>query len=64
MEMHKSKLKEGSRMPIVEEFTQMLQNIWGWFGSFADIGDMFVQLWNGFINFFSTVFNGIVGLFG
>ena len=51
-------------MPIIEEITQFHQNFWGWFGQFADIGDMFVQLWNNFINFFSTLFSGIAGLFG
>jgi len=39
-------------MPIVEEFTQLLQNIYNWFASFTDIGHMFVSLWNGFIGWF------------
>ncbi|MCL2299168.1 MAG: hypothetical protein FWC27_03355 [Firmicutes bacterium] len=51
-------------MPFVEEVTQVFQNIWAWFDSFTDIGDMFVQLFEGIGYFFTTVFNGIMGVLG
>jgi len=40
-------------MVIVEEITQILQNIYNWFASFTDIGNMFSSLWNGFLGWFS-----------
>jgi len=40
-------------MPIVEEITHIMQVIWAWFASFADIGDMFTKLWEGFLGWFS-----------
>ena len=45
-------------MPIIEEIAQWHQNFWAWFAQFADIGDMFTQLWNGFIGFFTGLFGG------
>ena len=51
-------------MPVIEEITQIPINIWNWFAQFADIGDMFVQLWNGFVGFFTQLFCGIAALFG
>jgi len=32
-------------MPIIEEITQIFQNIWAFFASFTDIGDFFTRIW-------------------
>ena len=43
-------------MPIAEEITQLLQNIYNYFASFTDIGDFFVNLWNNIAGWFGSLF--------
>jgi len=48
-------------MIIAEEITQIFQNIWAWFASFTDIGDMFLQFIEGIGDFFVRLWNGLMG---
>jgi len=50
-------------MTIVEEITQQLQNFFGFFASFTDIGEFFRVQWAGISGWFMAFFQQIGNLF-